>query len=192
MTSPRFLLISGVALCAAGIVYYLDSALDNFAPLKNPGIGALVPMLGLLGFPGFWLSLNRRNDGLALVAYTLGMLGLAGLVALTFIVNLQLPGLPPETRGIALAAVGPEFKLIGITFLASAALVCAIIWKAGPLMRISGILYLLGAVIVGLRPFVPPVLHVLDGPLIGTALLLWGYHILSRRGQITPVSDMAI
>ncbi|TRW96890.1 hypothetical protein FNJ84_12585 [Paracoccus sp. M683] len=183
MVLSRFLYLSGIVLCLSGASYLLDTALDILAPQGNPGIGTLVPVLGLMGMPGLWLSLDRREDPAALAAYLLSMAGLAGLAALTFTVNRLLPDLPADQRGMIVAALGPEFTAISMTFLASAVLLCIVCWRRGGLIRLGAILYLMGAIIVGLRPFLPAALTAIDGLMIGSALLAWGWHLLMRPAQ---------
>lgn len=181
MAQSRFLRLSGTALLAAGMVYLLDTALDKLLPQLNPGIGALVSVLGLIGLPGLCLSLDRQEDPVAQLSYALLMAATAGVAALAFVANLILPGLPAEARSAVLAVAGPKFAAIGLAFLLSAALFCIVTRRANPRIRSGAMLYLLGAVIVGLRPVIPASLHVLDGVLIGGALLIWGYDLVSSH-----------
>lgn len=179
MISMLFLRVSAMALCLAGLFHMLDSGIDIIAPASNPGLGALVPICGLIGFAGFWLTATRQNTQLALLAFITGAMGLAGLVAVTFTVNRLLPDLAPQMKGQVAAALRTEFLWIGIIFLISALLICITTWHQGGLLRLGNVLYLAAAVIIGLRPFIPPSLHVLDG-LMGPALLIWSLYVFDK------------
>lgn len=164
-------------LCLSGTAYLVDTLLDGLAVAANPGLGAFVPIFGLVGFPGFWLSL-RRTDALALVAYGLGMIGLAGLVAVTFLNNRLFPDLAPQEIGAIITAIRPEFLVIGVAFLASALLMVPACWRAGPQNRAGAALYALGAVPVSLPPLMPPALVTTGGICVAVGLLIWGAGLL--------------
>ncbi|MFV0383034.1 hypothetical protein, partial [Paracoccus sp. (in: a-proteobacteria)] len=107
-------------------------------------------------------------------ALVLGLMGLSGLAAVTFIVNLMLPGLPAEVRGQVVGAVATPFAVTGLIFLGSALLICLSAWHRGNPLRVGVLLYLVGAAVVASRPLLPAALQTLDGVLIGMALLIWG------------------
>ena len=173
MNSDMFARLSGVMLCLAGAAYIADTVLDALAPQISPGLGALVPVFGLVGFPGFWLSLRSRT-AIALVAYLLGMLGLAGLVVVTFLGNQVFPDLTPQIAGEAAAVAGPWFLVVGVTFLLSAFLLLRVCWTAGSTNRIGAFLYAVGAIPVSLPPLMPDGLVAFGGVTVGVALLVWG------------------
>lgn len=179
MLPPSLAKLSGLMFCLSGLIYILDTALEAFAPQASPGLGVLVPILGLVGFPGFWLSLQRgAPSGLGLVAYGMGMLGLAGLVAVTFLNNRVFADLPPEAVGQVAATIRPEFLLIGVTFLISAFLLLAASWTAHPGYRLGALLYAAGAIPVSLPPLMPGALVEIGGIAIGSGLLIWSTRLL--------------
>ncbi len=172
-----------MALCAAGLAYFADTLVDAVAPAANPGIGGFVPLMGLIGFPGFWLSL--KNDGpLSLLALVLTMAGLAGLMVVTFLMNFLFPALQGAEIGAILAVIGPHLKVIGVTFLLSALAVCAVTWRMGGQLRIGGVLYAIGAIPVSLPPLMPPLLVELGALVVGSALLVWGSGLIQRRAAV--------
>lgn len=177
MNPNTFAKLSGLMLCLSGAVYVADTILDALAPNISPGLGALVPIFGLAGFPGLWLSLNRQTP-IAIAAYLTGMFGLAGLVAVTFLGNRVFPDLPPENVGSLVSTIGPEFLVIGVTFLLSAFLMLGILWGAGIPNRIGAVLYAVGAIPVSLPPLMPDWLLVVGGVTVGAGLLAWGGNLL--------------
>lgn len=184
MIPQAFLKFSGAALCLSGAVYILDTALDALAPGANPGVGVLVPVFGLIGFSGFWLTLRKSGvEGLALAAYALSMAGLAGLGVVTFIVNRLLPDLEPRLAPEILAAILPEFMAIGVAFLLSALLLAPLCWRTGGRVRAGGALYALGAIPVSLPPLMPAALIEAGGLSVGAALLIWGAGLLASRAE---------
>jgi hypothetical protein len=184
MLFPRFVKLSGLFLCLSGGVYILDTALDAYLPQANPGLGAWVPVFGLLGFPGFALSLRRDAPStLWLVAYALGMLGLAGLVAVTFLNNRLFPDIQPQLVGEIVRALRLEFLVIGLSFLTSALLLVPVCWNSGPLYRTGAVLYAIGAIPVSLPPLMPDGLIVAGGIAVGTGLLIWGGVLFQRPDE---------
>ncbi|MFV0474480.1 MAG: hypothetical protein ACK5MQ_09800 [Pikeienuella sp.] len=181
MISRPFLRLSGAALCAAGAAYILDTALDAaLPPGDSPGLGALTPILGLIGFPGFWLRFRGEGrEGLALAAYAATMLGLAGLVLVTFLNNGLFHNLTPEEIRPLIPGLIPAFTATGVVFLISAWLVLALSWRAGGSVRIGAILYALGAIPVSLPPLMPEILLALGGAAVGAGLLIWGLRLLA-------------
>lgn len=69
MVSTTFFRFSGAALCLSGFLYIADTALDVLAPAASPGLGALVPVLGLVGFPGLWLWLSGGGGEAGLIGW---------------------------------------------------------------------------------------------------------------------------
>lgn len=182
MIHRSFATLSGLMLCLSGAAYILDTALDALAPGSSPGLGALVPVLGLVGFPGFWLSLRGGvPSALSLAAYGMGMLGLAGLVAVTFLGNRVFADLPPQTVGEVAAVIGPEFLLIGVTFLVSAFLLVPVCWTSGIFNRFGAVLYAAGAIPVSLPPLMPEGLVAAGGVAVGTGLLIWGGTLIGGK-----------
>lgn len=179
MVSNWFFKISGTALILSGAAYVIDTVLDAYLPASSPGLGALVPVLGLLGFPGFWLSLKTGpRDGLALGALVLGMLGLAGLVIVTFLNNRLFPDLPPEARMQILTAIRPELLVIGLTFLASALCLLPLGLRSDRRNALGAVLYALGAIPVSLPPLMPPQLVNAGGLAVAAGLILWGIGLI--------------
>lgn len=183
MTSKPFLHLSGVALCVAGAAYFADTLLDAAAPMANPGIGGFVPLFGLIGFPGFWLSL--RNDSvLSLLAFGLTMAGLAGLMIVTFLMNFLFPALSGAEIGDLVGILGVHLKVIGVLFLISAILTCAVTWCAGRQERLGGVIYALGAVPLSLPPLMPPIMQDVGALLVGAGLLIWGTGLSAARDNL--------
>lgn len=183
MASRLFLKLSGAALAAAGLAYFIDTALDFAAPAQNPGVGGFVPLLGLIGFPGFWLTLKRDNEALAGLAFLLTMAGLAGLMVVTFLMNFLFPSLMGEEIGRIVALVGPYLAAVGVTFLLSALVLCAVTWRAGGQVRLAGVIYLLGAIPVSLPPLMPDYMEEVGALAVGTGLLIWGARVLALKVQ---------
>ncbi|MQQ09645.1 hypothetical protein GFB49_14355 [Epibacterium sp. SM1979] len=174
--------LSGVMLGLSGLSYVLDTVLDAALPQASPGLGALVPIFGLIGFPGFWESL-RDTRFISVLAYVSGMLGLAGLVAITFLGNRVFPELAPQKVGEIVSVVKLEFLLISIVFLISALLLVVLCWRADWLKRTGALFYAAGAVPVSLTPFVSPVLVSAGGVAIGLGLGFWGLGLISPQNK---------
>lgn len=172
--------LSGVMLSLSGLSYVLDTVLDAALPQASPGLGALVPVLGLVGFPGFWASL-RDNRAISLLTYICGMLGLAGLVVITFFGNRVFPELAPQTVGEIFNAVKLEFLLISVVFLISALLLVVLCWHAVRLKRTGAFFYAAGAIPVSFTPFVSPVLVSAGGVAIGVGLIFWGVALTNQE-----------
>lgn len=182
---PRsFHQISGLFLALSGALILIDTCLDAFAPTISPGLGALVPVFGLVGFPGFWASLNRTGP-LTNLAYVMGMLGLAGLVAIMFLANRLFPDLPPQTVGQIAGSLMEEFTVIGVVFLCSALLLLPVCWNAGNAHLSGALLYAAGAIPVSLPTLMPDWLAALGAILIGAALITWGANMAFQRSP-TP------
>lgn len=179
MISHSFRRLSGAALCVAGAAYMLDTVLDAILPPgESPGVGALVPVFGLIGFPGFLLSQRGEGrEGLALAAYGATMLGMVGLVLVTFLNNGLFHNLTPEEIRPLIPKLVPVFTTTGVVFLLSAWLMLALLWRAGGLVRLSAIIYALGAIPVSLPPLMPEILLALGGFAIGAVLLFWGLRL---------------
>lgn len=174
--------LSGVMLGLSGLSYVLDTVLDAVLHQASPGLGALVPVLGLIGFPGFWASL-RDTRPISLLSYVCAMLGLAGLVAITFLGNRAFPELAPHTVGEIAKAVKLEFFLISIAFLISALLLLVLCWRADWRRRTGALFYAAGAVPVSLTPLVSPMLVSAGGIAIGLGLVLWGVALITQESE---------
>lgn len=183
MVSHSFARLSGLMLCLSGGIYFLDTALDALIPRGYPGIGVLVPIFGLAGFPGFWLSLRQGvPTALSLSAYLLGMFGLAGLVAVTFLNNRVIPDVSPQVLAEVVAVIRPEFLVIGTVFMVSALLLVPLCWASSLPSRIGAILYAAGAIPVALPPLMPGWLVTSGGLAVGSGLFIWG-SALTRTGR---------
>lgn len=193
MISQAYRNMSGLMLCLSGALYILDTALDAFAPNLSPGLGAFVPIFGLVGLPGFLLSLQRGDpDRLSLAAYGLGMVGLCGLVSVTFLGNRLFPDLTMDEIVEVLTALRPEFLIIGLTFLSSALAMLFVSWRKGQRNRSGGVLYALGAIPVSLTPLMPEALVTLGGLSIGTGLLIWGWGLFAHQEPSAPASAASV
>ena len=189
MSSDTFSKYSGIALIAAGLAYILDTVVEAVAPGASPGLGVIVPPLSLLGFPAFWMSLRgSAPNHFANVVFVLGMLGIAGLAPVTFINNRILPDMAPEAAMALLASIRPELIVIGLTFLLSALLLFTLAWRSGALVRLSAGLYALGAIPVALPPLMPPILVEAGGLLVASAMLLWGYRLVTADATYASAS----
>ena len=181
MTSTRFLQISGLFLCLAALCFLLDTLLDAFAPAISPGIGALVSVFGLAGMPGFWVSLGpQAQRPIALTAFFITMLGLAGLVVLMFIINRVLPDLGQAEIGGLLTAIKPELGVILSVFAFSGLLLAAALWPFPPRLRWTGVAYAIGAILIAATQILPPIASATGGILISGALASWGAGLLGR------------
>lgn len=188
MTTDAFSKYSGMALIVAGIAYVLDTAVEAVAPGVSPGFGVVVPALSLAGFPAFWMSLRKpAHSHFANVVFVLGMLGIAGLAPVTFLMNRILPGMPPEEAMALLGSIRAELIVIGVVFLLSALLLFALAWRSDRLTRVSAGIYAFGAIPVALPPLMPPVLVEVGGMMVASAMLLWGYRLVSAAGVGTVV-----
>ncbi len=180
MNASRFQILSGSCLCLAGGAYLLDTALDAAFPLASPGLGALVPVFGLIGFTGFWKSLENEGQGVfGLLTYALAMAGLSGLAIVTFLFNRLAPDLSPDALGAVLNAVRTELMVIGAIFLISAVLVCIVAWKADPAKRTGALAYAIGAIPVALPPLFPEPIVTVGGISVSLGLLVWGASLLA-------------
>lgn len=179
MNASRFQILSGSSLCLAGGAYLLDTALDAAVPLASPGLGALVPVFGLIGFTGVWKSLENEGQGVfGLLTYALAMAGLSGLVVVTFLFNRLAPDLSPDALGAVLNGVRAELVVIGMVFLISAVLVCILAWKADRAKRIGALAYAIGAIPVALPPLFPVAIVTVGGISVSLGLLAWGVSML--------------
>lgn len=180
MISEGFSKYSGVALIIAGLAYILDTVVEAIAPSVSPGFGVIVPALSLVGFPAFWMSLRKSSHGhLANAVFVLGMVGIAGLAPVTFIMNRIVPQMPQEAAMALLASVRPELIVIGVVFLLSALLLFVLAWRSDRLTRASAGLYVVGAIPVALPPLMPPILVEFGGVMVASAMLLWGFRLVA-------------
>lgn len=182
MISRLFLRVSAVALCLAGAAYIADTLVDLVAAGRNPGIGGFVPVLGLIGFPGFWLTLRRDHEALAVLGFVLTVLGLSGLVVVTFLMNFLFPSLMMDEVGGVVTVIGPHLAAIGVTFLLSALVLAVVAWPTGGRVRQGAIIYALGAIPLSLPPLMPAFMQDAGAVAVGAGLLIWGVTML--RGGV--------
>lgn len=172
----------------AGVAYVLDTVVEAIEPGASPGFGVVVPALSLVGFPAFWMSLRRQPSGhFASIVFVLGMLGIAGLAPVTFINNRIIPRMPKDMAMELLASIRPELIVIGVVFLVSALLLFVFAWRSDKIMRVGAGLYAVGAIPVSLPPLMPPILVETGGLMVASAMLIWGWRLLSadaaQRGR---------
>lgn len=192
MISESFSKYSGVALIIAGLAYVLDTVVEAIAPSVSPGFGVIVPALSLVGFPAFWMSLRKSSHGhFANVVFVLGMVGIAGLAPVTFIMNRIVPEMPQEAAMALLASIRPELIVIGVLFLLSALLLFVLAWRSDRFTRVSAGLYALGAIPVALPPLMPPILVEIGGLAVASAMLIWGFRLVNGSALDASASPKA-
>jgi hypothetical protein len=188
--------IGASAGCGSALILLINAAkraqvipTSAFTQLVAP----LAQILALALVTALYVAFGRRAGTFGLVAYLLNAFSLAALVGVEFVINLVFAGLPGQTI-VALRAgpLGIALTVASITFLLGSLGYVVTMLRSREVPTVPLVLYVLGAVPVSLRAFVPEV--VLDlGLVILAAGIAWlSIWLLNRSGRITTWADHAV
>jgi len=188
--------IGAAAGCGSAVILLINAAkraevipTSAFTQLVAP----LAQILALAFVAALYFAFGRRAGTFGLVAFLLNAFSLAALVGVEFVINLVFADLPGDkVEALREGSLGIALTVASITFLlGTLAFVTAMI-RTREIPTVPLVLYVVGAVPVSLRAFVPEA--VLDLGLVTLAvgigwLAIW---LFNRSTRITTWSDHSV
>ena len=156
-------------------------------------VAPLAQILALAFVTALYVAFGRRAGALGLVAFLLNAFSLAALVGVEFVINLVFADLPDGSiSALRAGTLGVALTIASITFHLGTLGYVAAMLRGREVPTVPLVMYVLGAVPVSLRAFVPEV--ALDLGLVTLAvgigwLAIW---LFTRSGRIITWADHAV
>ena len=175
--------LAGQTGIVTGILLLFNTARRAGVVPENAFTHQIAPVAAFLAplvITGLYLWQRERTGLLGLVGYLLNFLGLAGALAIEYVLHYVFPLLPKETvDSLVDGRTGMGFLIISVVYLTGIVLFGLAMWRADLMPRVAVALYVAGFVPTALRPLLPAAV-VTAGFVLGSIAVIWLSVILSQ------------